>query len=205
MPERFCLADSISRSTSRSVRYSRPRLPTVTFTEVGAALWTDDFSMEIALPPIRTVTNLFRGVTEPKASLKEAARAQPTDSSSCARFNPARPLLELLIGSLSIRRSAAATRSRARPKSAMVLPAASWGDSRRFLKVTSVPPVQGTSGRADEHHSRRNDVYCRGSGRMRFFRGRFTALPERMSCFPVAIVLLRLPSQHSRSGPPSVP
>jgi TetR/AcrR family transcriptional repressor of nem operon len=37
-----------------------------------------------------------------------------TDSSSCARSNLARPLLGLLVRSLSIRRSAAATRSRAR-------------------------------------------------------------------------------------------
>ena len=36
-PERFCLAASMSRSTSRSVKYSRLRLPTVTFTEVEAA------------------------------------------------------------------------------------------------------------------------------------------------------------------------
>ena len=43
-----------------------------------------------------------------------------TDSSSCARSNPARPLLGLLLRSLSIRRSAAATRSRARSRSAMV-------------------------------------------------------------------------------------
>jgi len=71
-----------------------------------------------------------------------------TDSSSCAVFNPARPLLELLMGSLSIRRFAAATRSRARSKSAT--------------------------------------VYCRGSGRVRFLRGRFAALLPRMSCFPVA-------------------
>src|SRR5262249_39140701 len=41
-------------------------------------------------------------------------------SSSCARSNPARPLLGLLLWSLSIRRSAAATRSRARSKSATV-------------------------------------------------------------------------------------
>jgi hypothetical protein len=41
-------------------------------------------------------------------------------SSSCARSNPARPLLGLLVWSLSIRRSAAATRSRARSKSATV-------------------------------------------------------------------------------------
>src|SRR5262249_40210564 len=43
-----------------------------------------------------------------------------TCSSSCARSNPARPLLGLLLWSLSIRRSAAATRSRARSKSATV-------------------------------------------------------------------------------------
>jgi hypothetical protein len=36
-PERFCLAASMSRSTSRSVRYSRLLLTTVTFTEVEAA------------------------------------------------------------------------------------------------------------------------------------------------------------------------
>ena len=41
-------------------------------------------------------------------------------SSSCARSSPARPRLGLFVRSLSIRRSAAATRSRARSKSAMV-------------------------------------------------------------------------------------
>ena len=41
-------------------------------------------------------------------------------TSSCARFNPARPLSGLLVCSLSIRRSAASTRSRARSKSATV-------------------------------------------------------------------------------------
>jgi hypothetical protein len=71
-----------------------------------------------------------------------------TDSSNCALFNSARPLLELLMGSLSIRRSAAASRSRARSKSAT--------------------------------------VYCRGSRRVRFLRGRFGALLPRMSCFPAA-------------------
>jgi len=50
------------------------------------------------------------------------------------------------MGSLSIRRFAAATRSRVRFKS----------------------------------------VYCRGSGRVRFLRGRFAALLPWMSCFPVA-------------------
>ena len=43
-----------------------------------------------------------------------------TDSSRCARSSPARPLLALLLRSLSIRRSAAATRSRARSRSATV-------------------------------------------------------------------------------------
>jgi hypothetical protein len=57
----------MSRSTSRSVRYSRLRLPTVTFTEVGAGLRSRAFSKEIALLPIRTVTNLFGRVTEPKS------------------------------------------------------------------------------------------------------------------------------------------
>jgi hypothetical protein len=41
-------------------------------------------------------------------------------SSNRARSNPGRPLLGLLVWSLSIRRSAAATRSRARSKSATV-------------------------------------------------------------------------------------
>src|SRR6266478_3908549 len=43
-----------------------------------------------------------------------------TDSSSCARSSPTRPRLGLFVRSLSIRRSAAATRSRARSKSATV-------------------------------------------------------------------------------------
>src|SRR5262249_12049170 len=54
----------MSRSTSRSVRYSRLRLPTVTFTEVGAALRSREFSMETALPPVRTVTDYERSVTD---------------------------------------------------------------------------------------------------------------------------------------------
>jgi hypothetical protein len=41
-------------------------------------------------------------------------------SSSCARFNPARALFELLVCSFSIRRPAASTRSRARSKSTTV-------------------------------------------------------------------------------------
>jgi hypothetical protein len=53
-----------SRSTSRSVRYSRLRLLTVTFTEVGAASPSREFSMETALPPVRTVTDLAGGVTD---------------------------------------------------------------------------------------------------------------------------------------------
>ena len=43
-----------------------------------------------------------------------------TCSSSCARSNPARPLLGLFVRSLSIWRSAASTRSRARSRSATV-------------------------------------------------------------------------------------
>src|SRR5215469_3182123 len=39
------------RSTSRSVRYSRLRWPTVTFTEVGAAPRSREFSMETAPRP----------------------------------------------------------------------------------------------------------------------------------------------------------
>jgi hypothetical protein len=93
-----------------------------------------------------------------------------TDSSSCARFNPARPLFGLLLRSLAIRRSAAATRSRARSRSAR--------------------------------------VHRRGSGRTRFLRGPFATLLARMaalSCFPVAIVPLRLsrripPLKHIRRG-----
>jgi hypothetical protein len=50
-----------------------------------------------------------------------------TDNSSCARFKPARALSELRLRSLSIQRSAAATRSRARSKSATVY----CGGSRR--------------------------------------------------------------------------
>jgi hypothetical protein len=50
-------AASISRSTSRSVRYSRLPLPTVTFIELGAAARSHEFSMETALPPVRTVTD----------------------------------------------------------------------------------------------------------------------------------------------------
>ena len=55
-----------------------------------------------------------------------------TCSSSCARSNPARPLLGLFVRSLSIRRSAASTRSRARSRSATVY----WrGSGRvRFLR-----------------------------------------------------------------------
>ena len=82
-----------------------------------------------------------------------------TDSSSCALFNPARPLLELLMGSLSIWRFAAATRSRARFKSAT--------------------------------------VYCRGSGRVRFLRGRFAALFAEDELLPSRHVPLRLPSQYT--------
>jgi hypothetical protein len=54
---------------------SRLRWPTVTFTEVEGRSRSRAFSLEIALPPFRTVTDLIGRVTEPKASLKEAARA----------------------------------------------------------------------------------------------------------------------------------
>jgi hypothetical protein len=37
----------------------------VTFTEVEAASRSRKFSIETALPPVRTVTDLFRGVTNP--------------------------------------------------------------------------------------------------------------------------------------------
>jgi len=66
--ERFCLGASTSRSTSRSVRYSRLRLlPTVTFIEVEAPSRSRAFSVEIALPPVRTVTDLNGRVTESEA------------------------------------------------------------------------------------------------------------------------------------------
>jgi hypothetical protein len=39
------------------MRYSRLRLPTVTFTEVGAGSRSRKFSTETALPPVRTVTD----------------------------------------------------------------------------------------------------------------------------------------------------
>jgi hypothetical protein len=55
-----------------------------------------------------------------------------TDNSSWARFKPARPLSGLWLRSLSIRRSAAATRSRARSKSATVYWRGS-GRARFFL------------------------------------------------------------------------
>jgi hypothetical protein len=61
---KFCLAASISRSTSRSVRYSRLRWPTVTFTEVDAASRSRKFSMKTALPPVHTVTDLLGRVTD---------------------------------------------------------------------------------------------------------------------------------------------
>jgi hypothetical protein len=65
----------MSRSTSRSVRYSRLPLPTVTFTEVGADFRSRDFSTEIALPPVRTVTNRG-GVTDIKGTIEVRARSK---------------------------------------------------------------------------------------------------------------------------------
>jgi len=91
-----------------------------------------------------------------------------TDNSSCARFKPARPLSGLWLRSLSIRRSAAATRSLARSKSAT--------------------------------------VYCRGSGRVRFFLGPFVTLLAGMAAlsrFPLVIVppqLFRWIDQASMFG-----
>ena len=54
----------MSRWTSRSVRYSRLRLPALTFTEAEARSRSRVFSMEIALQPIHTVTNSRRDVTD---------------------------------------------------------------------------------------------------------------------------------------------
>ncbi len=93
-----------------------------------------------------------------------------TDSSSCARSNPALPLLGFFLRSLSIRRSAAATRSRARSRSAT--------------------------------------VYCRGSGRVRFLRGRFAATPGedgRLELLPnrhraTPIIPADPPIKHIRRG-----
>jgi hypothetical protein len=59
-------------------------------------------------------------------------------SSNCARSNPARPLFGLLVWSLSIRRSAAATRSRARSKSATV--AQFEGDDERWSAKLHASP-----------------------------------------------------------------
>jgi hypothetical protein len=61
MPSR--VAAAMSRSTPRAVRYSRLRLPTVTFAAVEAASGSREFSKEIADQPIRTVTNFHGGVT----------------------------------------------------------------------------------------------------------------------------------------------
>src|SRR5215469_14680 len=74
VPMSFCLAASMSRSTSRSVRYSRLRWPTVTFTAVEAAWRSREFSMETALPPVGTVTDLVRGVTDLDGCSPSAAR-----------------------------------------------------------------------------------------------------------------------------------
>jgi hypothetical protein len=51
------LLGGLNEPLDRSVRYSRLRLPTVTFTEVGTASQSREFSMETALPPVRTVTD----------------------------------------------------------------------------------------------------------------------------------------------------
>ena len=84
-PDRFCLAASMSRSTSRSVRYSRPRLPTVAFTEVGAGLRSCEFSMTIALPTVHTVTDFSRGVTACQKTAEIEARAGTAFSVSPVR------------------------------------------------------------------------------------------------------------------------
>jgi hypothetical protein len=68
-----------------------------------------------------------------------------TDSSSCARSNPARPLLGLLPRSLSIRRSAAATRSRARSRSVTALRQNPCHQVEGFLPRFIPPPSSGAS------------------------------------------------------------
>jgi hypothetical protein len=97
----------------------------------------------VAQPTTQSLHALTGMSGELERAITQGGRASMTDSSSCARSNPARPLLGLLVRSLSIRRS------RARSRSAT--------------------------------------VYCRGSGRVRFLRGRFAALLPRMNCFPVAM------------------
>jgi hypothetical protein len=77
-PERFCLAASMSPPTSRSVRYSRPRLSTVTFTEVGAA--SRSRNVHGNSPPACSYCYRFtRGVTDPDGC------SGPMERRSCAR------------------------------------------------------------------------------------------------------------------------
>ena len=49
----------------RSHPYHIVEIARFSFTEVGAASRSREFSMETALPPVRTVTDLTRGVTDP--------------------------------------------------------------------------------------------------------------------------------------------
>jgi hypothetical protein len=101
---------------------------------------------EIAAVTVRFSPNnghwAVEGVRHPSRPRKRSCDSM-TDSSSCARFNPARPRLGLPLRSFSVRRSAAATRSHARSKS--------------------------------------TTVYCRGSGRVRFFRGPLAVLRTRIA------------------------
>jgi hypothetical protein len=69
------------------------------------------------LPPNRSIPRLWRHHS--RRPRKRSCDSMMC-SSNCARSNPARPLLGLLVWSFSIRRSAASTRSRARSNSATV-------------------------------------------------------------------------------------
>jgi hypothetical protein len=79
-------------------------------------------------------------------------------NSTCARSNPAPPLLGLLVWSLSIRRSAASTRSRARSKSAMVY---CRGSGRVLSRA-----VPSTPSYVDHYNPRDKPVWSVGSLRL---------------------------------------
>jgi hypothetical protein len=69
-------------------------------------------------PPLLGISNQDQ-IYRPRRPRKRSCDSM-TDNSGCALFKPARPLSGLWLRSLSIRLSAAATRSRARSKSAIV-------------------------------------------------------------------------------------
>jgi hypothetical protein len=81
-------------------------------------------------PPLLGISNQDQ-IYRPRRPRKRSCDSM-TDNSGCALFKPARPLSGLWLRSLSIRLSAAATRSRARSKSAIVYRRGS-GRARIFL------------------------------------------------------------------------